>query len=152
MRSRDHDTDPFPPQGSRAESSNQANAGQDGVQDIAATISLVSACRCGRPGGGDSLTPWFETGQAWLTHIYTAHNGQPTPAVPYVYTRPSGAGCFWAASTTGSAMISLAHNWPPHGLFCYARRGWAVHTEAKISKRIIAASRERERERERVVR
>jgi hypothetical protein len=30
-----------------------------------------------------------------------------TPAVPYVYTSPSGAGCFCAASAIGSDMMSL---------------------------------------------
>ena len=29
------------------------------------------------------------------------------PAVPYVYTRPSGAGCFCAASATGSDMVGV---------------------------------------------
>lgn len=31
----------------------------------------------------------------------------PTPAVPYVYTSPSGAGCFCAASTIGSDMMLI---------------------------------------------
>jgi hypothetical protein len=55
--------------------------------------------------GGHTLL--FETAKVLSAHCLSHQISLLTPAVPYVYTWPSGGGCFCAASAIGSDIVAV---------------------------------------------
>ena len=111
VRGGDHDADPFALERARAEGGDEADAREDRVEDVATVVSVRVASK--GKGQSHALVRNYVDALARALSMEGRERERekeirqwaPTPAVPYVYCSPSGAGCFAAAATIWSDML-----------------------------------------------